>query len=406
MNSIASLDLLMNQPSLIKDLEEITIVSSEMEQIYRWAEDSNRDSSRKFRAERAIKAVMSVYQKVFFSEEKNMAALLKSIFEDGTAATIITNNVINWSIANNYNIEISKYTINPNYYAGIYYELFKFENGYNEELEDILEGKTDYGLIENDFLIVKDMDQPITKENGDKDYAVNSIYRYHNGHLESIPLKQKIKNKYDTITSKNPEQAVLFELLNDETITILLTTGQFGTGKTFCLANYALKQLDEEKIKKIVYVPNNSFNENSREVGTLPGELFDKELIHLGCWVDLIGYDRLRDYVERGAIEIVPVSIARGRSFTDSIVLVNEAQNLTDKHIKLLVGRCGEGTRIFFDGDVKQADNDIFRDRSGLTLLTSLKNSPKFSRIFGVVKLDSIERSLTAQASTYLDSIE
>ena len=406
MNSIASLDLLMNQPSLIKDLEEITIVSSEMEQIYRWAEDSNRDSSRKFRAERAIKVVMSVYKKVFFSEEKNMAALLKSIFEDGTAATIITNNVINWSIANNYNIEISKYTINPNYYAGIYYELFKFENGYNEELEDILEGKTDYGFIENDFLIVKDIDQPITKENGDKDYAVNSIYRYHNGYLESIPLKQKIKNKYDTITSKNPEQAVLFELLNDETITILLTTGQFGTGKTFCLANYALKQLDEEKIKKIVYVPNNSFNENSREVGTLPGELFDKELIHLGCWVDLIGYDRLRDYVERGAIEIVPVSIARGRSFTDSIVLVNEAQNLTDKHIKLLVGRCGEGTRIFFDGDVKQADNDIFRDRSGLTLLTSLKNSPKFSRIFGVVRLDSIERSLTAQASTYLDSIE
>ena len=183
MNSIASLDLLMNQPSLIKDLEEITIVSSEMEQIYRWAEDSNRDSSRKFRAERAIKVVMSVYKKVFFSEEKNMAALLKSIFEDGTAATIITNNVINWSIANNYNIEISKYTINPNYYAGIYYELFKFENGYNEELEDILEGKTDYGFIENDFLIVKDIDQPITKENGDKDYAVNSIYRYHNGYL-------------------------------------------------------------------------------------------------------------------------------------------------------------------------------------------------------------------------------
>ena len=406
MNNIVSLDLLMNQPNLIKDLQEITIVSSEMEQIYRWAEDNNRDSSRKFRAERAIKAVMSVYKKVFFSEEKDMSSLLKSVFEDGTEATIITNNVINWSIANNYNIEISKYTINPNYYAGVYYELFKFENGYNQELEEILEGKDKYGLIENDFLIVKDIDQPFTKENGDKDYAVNSIYRYHDGRLISIPLKQKIKNKYDTISSKNPEQAILFELLNDETITILLATGQFGTGKTFCLANYALKQLDEERITKIVYVPNNSFNENSREVGTLPGELFDKELIHLGCWVDLIGYDRLKDYVERGAIEIVPVSIARGRNFTNSIILVNEAQNLTDKHIKLLIGRCGEGSRIFFDGDIKQADNDIFRDRSGLTLLTSLKNSSTFSRIFGEVKLYNIERSLTAQASTYLDEIE
>lgn len=408
MNSIVSLDLLMNQPSKIKDLEFVTIVSSEMELIYHWSEDNNRDSSRKFKAERAIKTVMNCYNKIFFAEEKTMAALLRRVFEDGPTDTeIITNNVINWSIANSYNIPVVKYKVNPDYYTGVRYYNFPLENGYNAELEKLIENKDNFANFhENEFLIVGDSNSPIITNNKITGYSTNSIYRYRDGSFDAISLKQKIKNDYDTIYSKNPEQSALFELLNDNKVTILLTVGQFGTGKTFCLENYALKQLEEERINKIVYVPNNSFNENSREVGTLPGELFDKELIHLGCWLDLIGYDRLKRYVERGSIEIVPVSIARGRSFTNSIILVNEAQNLTDKHVKLLVGRCGENSRIFFDGDIKQTDNDIFKDRSGLMLLTTLRNSPIFSPIFGMVKLESIERSLTAQASAYLDEIE
>lgn len=71
----------------------------------------------------------------------------------------------------------------------------------------------------------------------------------------------------------------------------------------------------------------------------------------------------------------MPISLARGRNIEDSIILVNEAQNLTEEHIKLLVARCGKGTRIFFDGDIKQADSNIFRQKSGLKLLTKLRFS-------------------------------
>jgi predicted ribonuclease YlaK len=73
--------------------------------------------------------------------------------------------------------------------------------------------------------------------------------------------------------------------------------------------------------------------------------------------------------------------------------------------VKLLIARCDEGTRIFFDGDMKQADSAIFRNKNGLRLLTSLSNSPTFSDIFAMVKLTTIERSKTANAASYLDEI-
>ena len=102
---------------------------------------------------------------------------------------------------------------------------------------------------------------------------------------------------------------------------------------------------------------------------------------------------------EKGQLELLPISIARGRSFDNSIILVNEAQNLTEDHVKLLVARCGENTRIFFDGDIKQADANVFRQKSGLKLLTKLRFSKEFSNLFSAVKLESIERSKTAQCA-------
>ena len=101
----------------------------------------------------------------------------------------------------------------------------------------------------------------------------------------------------------------------------------------------------------------------------------------------------------------LPLSVIRGRSFENSIILVNEAQNLTNEHIKLLIARCGEGSRIFFDGDIKQADQRIFKEKNGLELLLKLANSEKYADIFGTVRLESIERSKTAQASEYLDNL-
>lgn len=141
------------------------------------------------------------------------------------------------------------------------------------------------------------------------------------------------------------------------------------------------------------------------DIGAMPGELLAKIEGQIGPLIDLVGIDRVQDMLQNEELEIVPMGFIRGRSFQNSIVIINEAQNLTEDHIKLLIARCGEGTRIFFDGDIKQADSQLFRNKNGLKLLLSLRKSPIYSKLFATVKLKMTERSLTAQCAEYLDNI-
>jgi phosphate starvation-inducible PhoH-like protein len=195
-------------------------------------------------------------------------------------------------------------------------------------------------------------------------------------------------------------------LLNKTEITILLATGGMGVGKSLLTTAYALQELEKGAISKIIYVPNNSFTENAREIGALPGTLEEKEELFLGTLYDMIGGYSVDRLLNQDQLEVAPISTMRGRNFTDSIVIVNEAQNLTDKHIKLLISRCGENCRIFFDGDIRQSDSYIFREKNGLVLLNKLKDSEDFGKLFGTVRLVQTERSKTAQAAGYLDTVK
>ena len=141
------------------------------------------------------------------------------------------------------------------------------------------------------------------------------------------------------------------------------------------------------------------------ELGALPGDLMEKILPSIGPLVDLIGIDQINKWMQDDKLEIVPVAYIRGRNFDDAIVLVSEAENLTEEHIKLLLARCGKNTKIFFDGDIHQADSAIFKDRNGLKLLLKLHESPYFAKMFSTVQLIKIERSAVAGAADYLDKV-
>lgn len=169
--------------------------------------------------------------------------------------------------------------------------------------------------------------------------------------------------------------------------------------------NYAFQQLERGKIEKIIYVPNNAFTANSREIGALPGNLLEKEIIHMGSLVDIVGYDEIERRIAEGTLELMPISLARGRNIENSIILVNEAQNLTEEHIKLLIGRVAENTKIIFDGDIHQTDRPIFKNSNGLKLLYKIRFS-EFADLFCSVKLKTVERSRTAQVSDFLDQID
>ena len=92
----------------------------------------------------------------------------------------------------------------------------------------------------------------------------------------------------------------------------------------------------------------------------------------------------LRQYINDGIIEPVHLGYLRGRSFNNSIILIDEAENLTTDNVKLIVGRAGENSELWFLGDESQTDSDIFRKNSGIA---SLINSLKGNRLFGTVEL-------------------
>lgn len=131
----------------------------------------------------------------------------------------------------------------------------------------------------------------------------------------------------------------------------------------------------------------------------------EKTLPSIGPLIDLVGQDYVNQLIMKEQLEIVPLAYVRGRSFQNSIIIVNEAQNLTEDHLKLLIARCGEGTRICFDGDIKQADSQLFRNKNGLKLLLNLRKSPVYAKRFATVKLQTTERSETARAADFLDDI-
>ena len=121
-------------------------------------------------------------------------------------------------------------------------------------------------------------------------------------------------------------------------------------------------------------------------------DIISKLIGQAGPLVDIVGIDHINKLIAEESLEIVPISSVRGRSFNNSIILINEAQNITEEHMKLLLGRCGENSKIIFDGDVKQADSQLFRNRSGLKLLNQLSKSPEYSKIFWKIQLKQGER--------------
>ena len=386
-------NVLLDYPKIVENYDDIVLHISVLKELDN-LKNKNQEVGKK--ARKASNLIFNNKNKITFNKD-----VIKDEYVDDILIYlakknkyIIVSNDINMLIKCEFeNIESMTYSYPEDNYTGI----TRLETGIDDELiAQIYEGtQSSLSLHENEYVFIYD------GENVDE-------FKSKNGKLIKCPYYSIEQTEYnEKVKPRNPEQRALITTLLDKDNTIVFATGQYGTGKSYLLYSFALHELAKGTIDKIVIVPNNSQNENSRELGTLPGDMFSKELVYMGQIVDILG-DSIE--VERlyndGLIEIMPIAVARGRNLEKSIVIVNEAQNLTDDHIKLLIARCAEGTRIFFDGDVKQTDAKVFRDKNGLKLLTKLKDSKKYSDLFSMVRLESIERSKTAQAAQYLDEVE
>jgi phosphate starvation-inducible PhoH-like protein len=143
-----------------------------------------------------------------------------------------------------------------------------------------------------------------------------------------------------------------------ESSQLVVTIGPAGVGKTFCAVNAAVNLLVQGRIKKLVLVRANI--PTGKTLGSFPGDIYDK----LGPWLAPMTSEikkRLgaNDYDAKrhsGQIEFHPLETIRGASFENTIILVDESQNLTYEEVKAITTRIGEGSKMILMGDPMQRD--------------------------------------------------
>ncbi|MGE4548326.1 MAG: PhoH family protein [Intestinibacillus sp.] len=151
-------------------------------------------------------------------------------------------------------------------------------------------------------------------------------------------------------------QKRFIETLKKSTITICI--GPAGTGKTFLAAATAVTAFRNKEVDRIVLT--RPAVEAGEKLGFLPGDLQSKVDPYLrplyDALYDLLGTEKVKDYMERGAIEIAPLAYMRGRTLNNSYVLIGEAQNITLSSLKMALTRLGAGSKMILTGDVTQID--------------------------------------------------
>jgi phosphate starvation-inducible PhoH-like protein len=186
-----------------------------------------------------------------------------------------------------------------------------------------------------------------------------------NNHQINMP-EEKTRRKKVELLPRNLTQEKYIDLLEDEHNSIVFATGPAGTGKTLLATLYAIKQLQEGTISKIIITrPAVSVDEQH---GFLPGTLLEK----MAPWVIPItdvfkehySVASLERMLEEEVIEIAPLAYMRGRTLKNCVVLFDESQNANINQMKMVLTRIGENSRMFITGDCAQHDRGF--DDNGL----------------------------------------
>lgn len=214
--------------------------------------------------------------------------------------------------------------------------VLKYNNINDEDILDIIKGRQ-------------------TKEEGVKGVIVYNI--------SGKPIKCKSENQQKLVDA--------FE--NND---MIFATGPAGTGKTYLSIALAVRALKEKAIRKIIL--SRPAVEAGEKLGFLPGDMKDKIDPYLqplyDALEDMLPAVKLQDMMEKNIIQIAPLAFMRGRTLSDAVVILDEAQNTTTAQLRMFLTRMGWNTKMVITGDMTQIDLPRGQ-RSGLAeSLDILKN--------------------------------
>ncbi len=158
------------------------------------------------------------------------------------------------------------------------------------------------------------------------------------------------------IKARSENQQLLIDAYNDNDM--IFAVGPAGTGKTYLSIALAVKALKEKTAKKIIL--SRPAVEAGEKLGFLPGDMKDKIDPYLqplyDALEDMLPQAKLQEMMEHHVIQIAPLAFMRGRTLSDAVVILDEAQNTTPQQLRMFLTRMGWNTKMIVTGDTSQID--------------------------------------------------
>ena len=207
---------------------------------------------------------------------------------------------------------------------------------FEEDLHHMIDHVLRFNTISDEDIV------DIAKGIRTKDEAVKGVVVYS---LSGRPIKSRSENQQRLIDA--------FEL-ND----MVFAVGPAGTGKTYLSIALAVRALKEKSAKRIIL--SRPAVEAGEKLGFLPGDMKDKIDPYLqplyDALEDMLPATKLQDMMEKHIIQIAPLAFMRGRTLSDAIVILDEAQNTTPAQLRMFLTRMGWNTKMVITGDMTQID--------------------------------------------------
>lgn len=257
------------------------------------------------------------------------------------------------------------------------------------EPSKVIEGKP----VSNHFFILKNHS--------------SSALGFYNSKADQIEPVRKM-SAYG-VKPRNAEQTFALQAIMDPNILLTTITGAAGTGKTLIALAGAIEQ---RRDFKQIYMARPIVPLSNNDIGYLPGDIKSKIDPYMQPLWDNLSfiknqysenskqYQKVEEMVENEKLRIVPLAYIRGRSLSNVIFIVDEAQNLTPHEVKTIITRAGENTKIILTGDIFQIDTPYLDTQSnGLSFLVDRMHD---NDLYAHINLEKGERSELANLASKL----
>lgn len=259
----------------------------------------------------------------------------------------------------------------------ILYKGYRVISGNTDQINSEMSNLDFSELYTNEYLVINNTDDGSSKE-----------MRFNGKNLVSLKLPP---SRY--IKGKNSLQRCALDMLNNPDITVCAILGSYGSGKSYLAMQMALYAVQEKGWQSYILGVREPVGEG-RELGYLSGDFEDKNKVWTMPLVQQLDgkeweVERLK---QQGILDFNIPMYMKGTSYSNTVMVIDEAEDLTERQIRMIGTRVAEGSRIIFDGDYRQSSAKV--DGAPLLKMCEVfKGNP----LFGCITLEEDVRSDTSK---------